>query len=137
MGRDAQGKDWSDVAEIDPPGAERGPHGILGAAAYRPLIGPLIDRVLAPQPVSATCQIGSVPHAFVSQPVAGGYDLKELIENACADLPLPLSTARGDWHDLPTYRFTFTHFRPMQTASRSSPPDPKKRASITRAASAE
>lgn len=27
-------------------------------------------------------------HAFVSQPIAGGYDLQEFIENACADLAL-------------------------------------------------
>jgi hypothetical protein len=29
-----------------------------------------------------------VPHAFVSQPVAGGYDLQEFVDNACADLAL-------------------------------------------------
>ncbi len=29
-----------------------------------------------------------MPHSFVSQPVAGGYDLQEFIENACADLAL-------------------------------------------------
>jgi hypothetical protein len=27
-----------------------------------------------------------MPHSFVSQPVAGGYDLQEFVENACADL---------------------------------------------------
>lgn len=29
-----------------------------------------------------------MPHAFVSQPIAGGYDLQEFEENACADLAL-------------------------------------------------
>jgi hypothetical protein len=29
-----------------------------------------------------------VSHAFVTQPIAGGYDLQEFIENACADLAL-------------------------------------------------
>lgn len=29
-----------------------------------------------------------MPHAFVSQPIAGGYDLQEFVENACADLAL-------------------------------------------------